>query len=470
MRIESLRLQLLCWLLLPLAGLVAVNVWTSWRSARATADLVTDRTLEASARAIAENARYDRGVVDAIIPPVALEMFDTGHRDRVYYRVDGPKGRLLTGYPDLPLPPHPQREGIPLTFAGTYRDQPVRLAALTYPVVGAHDGERVTVVVGVTLVGHRAMVRELWVGSFGQQMVLLAAAGLLVLVGLRQGLAPLMRLREAVMEKGRDDLAPLPDQSVQSELRPLVSALNTYMGRVEGQMAAQRRFVANAAHQLRTPLALLGTQVVYARRTPDAAERDEALAAVEQSTHRLARLAGQLLTLSRAEPGGRRPRDEAIDLSASARQVLEGLADLAVERGIDLGLEADAPVLTRGDGAMMREAIVNLVDNALRYTPAGGSVTVTVRDEDGTPLLTVEDTGPGIPPEEREKVLERFYRTPGTPGEGSGIGLSIVREVVDGAGGTLTLGPGAEGGGLRVEMRLPAADAAGRPEENARGA
>jgi len=460
MRIESLRLQLLAWLLLPLGVLVSVNVWTSWHAVHVTADLVTDRTLEASARAIAENTHVDRGVVDATIPPVALEMFATGHGDRVYYRVNTGEGRLLTGYPDLPPPPHPPKEGIALAFSGTYRDQPLRFAALTYPIVGARNGEHVTVVVGVTLAGHQAMVRELWVGSLTRQLLVLAAAGVLVLIGLRQGLAPLLRLRDAVMDKGRDDLAALPNQTVQSELRPLVAALNTYMGRVAGQMAAQRRFVANAAHQLRTPLALLGTQVAYARRTSDAAERDEALDAVEKSTHRLARLASQLLTLSRAEPGSRRPRDETVDLSSSARLVLEGLTDLAVERGIDLGLDAEAPALTCGDGAMLREAIVNLVDNALRYTPPGGSVSVTVKQADGSAMLVVEDTGPGIPPEERDMVLERFYRVPGTLGDGSGIGLSIVREVVDGADGSLTLSTGASGG-LKVEMRLPAAEAVG---------
>ncbi|MFG1188208.1 sensor histidine kinase [Xanthobacter flavus] len=458
MRIDSLRLQLLRWLLLPLAGLVAVNVFTSWRQASATADLVTDRTLDASVRAIAEDVRIDRGVIDAIVPPVALEMFDTGHRDRVFYRVDTAAGRLLTGYPDLPLPEPPPKASAPVHFTGSYRGNDLRLAALSYPLVGATDGERVTVVVGVTLAGHAAMVRELWVGNFGQQLILLVAAGVLVIIGLGRGLAPLMRLREAVMEKGRDDLSPLPDHAVQSELRPLVAALNTYMGRVAGQMAAQRRFVANAAHQLRTPLALLATQVAFARRTGEAAERAEALAGAEESTRRLARLAAQLLTLSRAEPGSRRPRDEDIDLAQSARQVLEGLAHLAVERDIDLGLDVNAAAVTRGDGAMMREAVVNLVENALRYTPKGGTVTVTVDGGAGEAgpeaVLMVEDSGPGIPPDERDKVFERFYRVPGTPGEGSGIGLSIVREVVDGAGGTLILGTAAAGG-LRVEMRLP---------------
>ncbi len=456
MRIDSLRFQLLVWLLLPLAGLVALNVWTSWRQARATADLVTDRTLDASARAIAEDVRFDRGAVDAIVPPVALEMFDTGHRDRVFYRVVTGDGRLLTGYPDLPEPASTLKEGVATHFAGSYRGEDMRFAALSYPVVGAPDGRRVVVVVGVTLAGHGAMLRELWVGGFGRQLILLVAVGVLVVIGLRRGLAPLMRLRDAVLDKRRDDLSPLPDAAVQSELRPLVQALNTYMGRVAGQMAAQRRFVANAAHQLRTPLALLATQVAFARRTQEPAERAEALGAAELSTRHLARLAAQLLVLSRVEPGGRRPRDERIDLGDSARMVLEGLADLAVERGIDLGLDVIAPAGTVGDGAMVREAIVNLVENALRYTPPGGRVTVAVDGAGAEAVLTVDDSGPGIAPQERERVFERFYRVPGTPGEGSGIGLSIVREVVDGMGGALVLGTAPEGG-LRVEMRLPPA-------------
>lgn len=456
MRIKSLRLQLLCWLLLPLAGLMALNVWTSFRQARSTADLVTDRTLDAAARAIAEDVRVDRGVIDAVVPPVALEMFDTGHRDRVYYRVDTGAGRLLVGYPDLPVTSERLKDGIPAHFADTYRGELLRLAALRYPVVGAGDGERIVVVVGVTLAGHGAMVRELWVGGMVRQLLLLVAAAVLVLLGLRRGLAPLMRLRDAVRDRDRNDLTPISDTAVQSELRPLVEALNAYMGRVEGQMAAQRRFVANAAHQLRTPLALLATQATFARRSGNGAERDQALAGVEESTRRLARLAAQLLTLSRAEPGGRRPRDEVIDLADSTRRVMEGLADFAIERGIDLGLDVLSEATAAGDGAMLREAIVNLVDNALRYTPTGGTVTVTVSGGPDGAVLVVEDSGPGIPPEERERVFERFYRLPGTPGDGSGIGLSIVREVVEGAGGHLVLGTSVAGG-LRVEMHLPEA-------------
>jgi len=170
----------------------------------------------------------------------------------------------------------------------------------------------------------------------------------------------------------------------------------------------------------------------------------------------MTRLAGQLLTLSRAEPGSRQPRSDKIDLSAVARQVLENVAEEALRRIIDIGLETTGPVIVAGDGTMLGEMIVNLVDNALRYTPNGGSVTVSVMQRDGMAVLQVEDTGPGIPEGERQQVFERFYRILGTQEEGSGLGLAIVREVVDGAGGSVTLSD-ARDGGLIVTTKLPLA-------------
>ncbi|SEQ04672.1 two-component system, OmpR family, sensor histidine kinase TctE [Faunimonas pinastri] len=465
MRIESLRLQLLGWILLPLAVVMGFNVWIGYGAARRTADLVTDQLLLASARSIAEATRADVGIIEATIPPAALEMFDTGHHDHVYYRVQTGAGRLLTGYPDLPLPREPATEARPVTYAGIYRGGAVHLIAFSHPSNASGDDSSVLVVVGTTLNSHRAMTRQLWAHSFGQQLLLLCAAGILALVGLQRGLAPLLRLRNAVRGRGRQDLSPLSVGSVQSELRPLVGALNDHMGRVQAQMAAQRRFVANAAHQIRTPLALLSTQTAFALRQTEGGERTETLKAVQVSTRQLARLASQLLTLARAEPGSRRPRAEPVDLAQAAREVLENLMQAALARRIDLGLEVDETVegtaLTRGDGTMIREMIVNLVDNAIRYTPEGGSVTVRVECAGDQVLLAVSDSGPGIPPAEREHVFERFYRVLGTSGEGSGLGLAIVREVLDSTGGTARLDDAPEGG-LLVEIKLPATGVAGR--------
>jgi len=450
-RSRSLRLQLLAWVVLPLAGLAAVNLWTSRNSAFATADLVTDQMLLGSARAIAEQVSMIDGVLDATVPPAAIELFDTGDRDSVYYRVETADGRLLTGYPDLPLP---DRAG---GSDAAYRGQALRLRSYSHPIVGAGAASPIVVTVGVTMAGHDAMARRLWFTAFAQQFALVLIAGLFVLIGLHRGLAPLLKLRDAVRSRGRTQLEPISIPGVQSEIRPLIDALNAYMERVRAQMAAQRRFVANAAHQLRTPLALLSTQAAYARREAGADARGEALLALQESTQRLARLAEQLLTLSRAEPGSRRPRADRVDLAEAARDVLANLAPVAVGRGVDLGLEADAPAIVSGDGTMLTEMIVNLVDNALLYGRTGGSVTVAVSATRSEAVLVVSDDGPGIPPDEREHVFERFYRAAGTAEGGSGLGLAIVREVAENAGGSVTLADGPAGGGLVVEIRLPLA-------------
>jgi len=448
----SLRLHLLAWVVLPLAGLTTVNLWTTHRNALATADLITDRMLLGSARAIAEQVSVIGGVLDATVPPAAIEMFDTGDRDSVYYRVTTATGRLLTGYPDLPEPPRDTSTGTP----ALYRKTPVRLLSLAHPIVGADDESPITATVGVTLAGHDAVVRRLWLSAFAQQSALVAIAALFVLVGLSRGLIPLLALRDAVRSRDKADLAPIAVPGAQSELNPLIDALNAYMDRVRAQMAAQRRFISNAAHQLRTPLALLSTQAAYARRETGKEARDEALTALQQSALALARLAEQLLTLSRAEPGSRRPRADRVDLAEAARHVLETLAPMAVARHIDLGLEENGTVPVSGDGTMLRELIVNLVDNALRYTPEGGSITVAVKAEEREAVLTVADSGPGIPEAEREHVFERFYRVGGAAGDGSGLGLAIVREVADNAAGRVTLSDSAAGG-LLVEVRLPLA-------------
>ncbi|MET0747828.1 MAG: sensor histidine kinase [Rhizobium sp.] len=449
---DSLRMQLLAWILLTLAGAICVNLYVSFKSAQATADLVTDHTLLAATRVIAEAVRVDAsGTVEADIPPAALEMFDTGFGDRVFYQVITAWGGLVAGLPDMPLPKVPQ-----VAEDGLFRGEPVRAVMLIHPIVGLGQDGTISVTVAVTHNSQYAMRRRLWLSDFTKQLALVVIASLVTIIGLQRGLAPVLRLRDAVRDRGRNQLDPLSPKMVQSELHPLVHALNDHMERVQNQMAAQRRFVSNAAHQLRTPLALISTQASVAAREDDQLRRDEALQALRNSTRQVTRLASQLLTLSRAEPGSRRPRSDVIDLSATARQVLENQAEEALRHNIDLGLETEGPVPVEGDGTMLREMLVNLVDNALRYGRDGGVVTVSVQRDGATALLAVEDDGPGIAEAERGPVFERFYRVMGTASEGSGLGLAIVREVVDGAGGTVELGTSAHGG-LLVTIRLPLA-------------
>ncbi|MET3857560.1 sensor histidine kinase [Rhizobium sp. OAE497] len=451
---QSLRAQLLAWVVLTLVGAICFNLYDSYRTADQTAKLVSDRTLLSSARVIAEAVRVDEGGnIEADIPPAALEMFDTGYGDQVFYQVITAWGNLVSGFPDLPLPTV-DRTGQDVTF----RNSTVRALTLNHPVVGLPDDGDISVTVAITHNSQYALRRRLWLDDFSKQFILVLLAGAVTIIGLQRGLAPALRLRDAVRTRGRERLDPLSPAMVQTEFQPLVRALNDHMERVQNQMAAQRRFVSNAAHQLRTPLALMSTQASVAARETDEMKRDEALQALRSSTRHMSRLASQLLTLSRAEPGSRRPRSDTIDLSAAARDIVAAHAEQALQRDIDLGLEVSGSVPVEGDGTMLREMLVNLVDNAIRYTRRGGRVTVSVRRAGDLAVLDVEDNGPGIPADEREQVFERFYRVLGTEGDGSGLGLAIVREVVDGAGGTVALAE-ADGGGLVVSVRLPVAAA-----------
>jgi len=458
---RSLRLQLLAWLLIPLAGIVIVNTWITYRNARATAGIVTDRTLLASARSMAEQVQSSGGIMEAIIPPSALEMFASEAGDRVYYRIDDTaadrSGRLIAGSPDLPAPPEPPDDLSPRYFDAEFRGQLLHLVAIRQPVTG--DPPRAAViVVGETTGARSQMVADLWIQGFLQQGLLVLIVGILAWFGLQRGLRPLLRLRDEVVERRPDDLRPLTATALQHELQPLATALNQYMGRVKSWSAVQRRFIANAAHQLRTPLTLLSTQATYALRTTSAAEKDEALQAIHANMQQMTRLANQLLTLAQAEPGGRPPSSEPVDLVAAARRALESLVGLALERDMDLGFDPLVPsAMVKGDPTMLQELVVNLVDNALRYTPAGGVVTLGI-DRDGADWrLTVQDSGPGIAEAERERVFERFYRTLGSSSEGSGLGLAIAKEIVDGAGGRISLTEPPAGGGLLVTVHLPAA-------------
>jgi two-component system sensor histidine kinase TctE len=458
---RSLQRELLGWLVVPLTAVVSFNVWTTYENAVETADLITDRTLLASARVIAENIRENDGVLEAPIPPAALEMFASDQPDRVVYRVTTPRGQLIAGYPDVIAPPGRPVDLNPVYFETTFRDEPVRAVAIAQPIVSTQNPGNAMVAVGQTLRAHDKLMTSLWLKALRDQVLLVAAAGLLGVFGLRRGLAPILRLRNDVTERDPAELKPFPTNNVQSELRPLVEALNEAFERVQRQIATQRRFVANAAHQLRTPLALLKTQVSVGLRGGDMGTKDEVLAAVDTSVDGMARLSNQLLSLARAEQGSSSLMKSSVDFGAVARDALEGLTQAALARHIDLGFEPEADgLIVWGHQTLLRELVVNLVDNALRYTPQGGQVTARIGRALDRIVLQVEDNGSGIPAGDREKVFERFYRGADAGAEGTGLGLAIVREIVWSHDGEIDLANRKPPPGLIAEVRLPALRAA----------
>ena len=447
----SLRAHLLAWLLVPLCCIVAFNIWSAYANARLTAGVITDRLLLSAAQVLAEQVQVEDGRVTALISPAALGIFASVGQDRALYSIAGPDGGLIAGYPDVPLPPQTVSLYEPQFFSSRFRSQEVRAVALRQPLPSQQAGASALIIVGATLREEDRIVAGLWQRDALRQLMLVAFAGALIWLGLRRGLAPLLALRDHVRDRDPEALLPFAPEAVQSELRPVVDALNEALARVKAQIAVQRRFIADAAHQLRTPLTLVKTQANVGLRAIAPAEKDEALAAVNASADAMTRLTNQLLVLARSEPGVVALARVPVDLAAEARAVLETRAVVALDRQIDLGLEAQ-PTIVMGDAAMLAEMIANLVDNALAYTAPGGRITVTTGTGLAGAELAVEDNGPGIPAALRERVFDRFYRIPGTKAEGSGLGLSIVREIARSHGAVVVLRDAAGTSGLMARV------------------
>jgi two-component system OmpR family sensor kinase len=269
-------------------------------------------------------------------------------------------------------------------------------------------------------------------------------------------------MSQAVALRNPAAMSPLAEGAMPRELQPLAASLNGLLARLNDALAAQRRFTADAAHELRTPLAALALQVEQAERAPDAEARAVALADLKSGVARAARLVEQLLTMARLEPEALSGNFARVDLVALANDAIVARAPIAEARRIDLGCTETVAVPVHGDSATLTTLIANLLDNALRYTPEGGRIDVAVADVSGQAELSVIDTGPGIPIGARERVFERFRREVSPDDSalaaGGGLGLSIVRRIADAHGATITLGDGSDRKGLAVRVRFPKAD------------
>lgn len=415
-----------------------------------------DRWLYDSARSLARQVKADRNGVSLDLPRAALEMLEWDEFDKIYYRVSSARQGVMLGHRDLPAPP--AEDASTQFFDTVYRSQPLR--AVVVRLRDLPDGDSVTVEVAETLKKRRAHAESILLAVLLPQIVLILLVWALLYLGVKRGLKPLGELEEAVHARSPGDMTPLPNAEVPAEVRPLTEAINALLLRLESALDAQQRFITDAAHQLRTPLAALKVQLQRALREQDAAARETALAQVLQSTERSVHLSKQLLLLARAEPGAERALNmETLDLRQLAQEAGGPWALRAAQQGMDLGLEAgDAPALVRGDALLLGELINNLLDNALRYAGKDARITLRVAGGEGpehAPQLIVEDNGPGIPEAERDTVFERFHRASGSPGDGSGLGLAIVREIARVHGADVGL-QAPEGGGARFCVRFPA--------------
>ncbi|MCE2969507.1 MAG: sensor histidine kinase N-terminal domain-containing protein [Burkholderiales bacterium] len=460
---RSLFGEILDWMLAPLLLLWPITITITYLVAQNIANAPFDRQLERSALLLAQQVREQRGQAQLTPPLPVADLVGTDALDEPRFMVLGLRGELIAGEPDLPLPPEeePTAIGEVRMRDAEVRGTPMRVAALWVRLTDRSGAQPILVQVAERTTRREQLTNDIMRSVIVPQFVVLPLAVALVWFGLSRGLAPLNLLLARVRARRPNDLSPVERHAAPEELGPLVDAFNELLRRLNENLATQKRFLAHAAHQMKTPLAGLRTQAELAQRQTDPQELKRSLRQIAAAAGRSAHLIDQLLALARAEhQAAENTAFVTVDLTVLARDLVRDLVPQALARGLDFGVETPgAPAIVVGHPLLLRELLSNLADNALRYTPAGGQVTVRVRVEAQRVLAEVEDNGPGIPVAERQLVFEPFYRVLGTDADGSGLGLAIVNEIATRHGARLsienhpaTTDPAAPGTLVRVEF------------------
>ncbi|KAA1008967.1 HAMP domain-containing protein [Paraburkholderia panacisoli] len=469
-RPRSLFGEILDWMLAPLLLLWPMSLAVTYLVAKSIANGPFDRALETDAYVLARQIHPVNGVAELSLPDSTRDFLRADNVDSVFYQVLGTRGELVSGEHDMPLPHEEDRPqpGIVEFRDDVLRGNDIRVAYTTVEFPQTPGAQPVLVQVAETLDKRSQLANDIIKGVILPQFVILPLAILLVWFGLSRGLAPLHALQAHIRARRPDDLSPLEARRAPPEIEPLVTSFNDLLTRLEQNMELQKRFIADAAHQMKTPLAGLRTQAELALRQDASEEVHRSLEQIATSSEHAARLVTQLLALARAENRMSGQIFTRVEVGDVARSAVRDWVQAALAKQMDLGYEApDEPVEVDGNPVMLREMLSNLIDNAIRYTPPGGRITVRVRHDAAARLvhLEVEDTGLGIPVAERSRVIERFYRILGREGDGSGLGLAIVREIATMHGGELTIddnvyqtSPRLAGTLVRVSLRVPQRD------------
>jgi two-component system sensor histidine kinase TctE len=465
---RSLFGEILDWMLAPLLVLWPMSVTLTFVVAQEIANPPFDRKLAETASLLADHVHYVQGVVQLRLGIDVSEVLRPDATVTTSYMVLGLRGELVAGDADIPLPPEDDTSaGRPRLRFDKLNGNEVRVA---YTWARLPDQPPVLVQVAETLEARTQLANEIIKGVIVPQFIVLPLAVLLVWLALARGLAPLTALQARIRRRRPEDRSPIDPRGAPEEIAPLVESFNDLLARLSASIEVQKRFIADAAHQMKTPLAGLRTQSELALRQTDPAELRRSLRQIAAATERATRLVNQLLALARAEHRGAEPAaHEAVDLAQLTGEVVRDWVPQAIERQIDLGMEVlDEAPRVLGAPLMLREMLGNLIDNALRYTPAGGTVTARVLRDGAEVVLEVEDTGHGIAEAERSRVFDRFYRVLGTTVEGSGLGLAIVREIAEQHEARVTIetpaaAAGAELPGALLRVRFARAPDAGPP-------
>ena len=443
MRARSLRRQLLAGILIPMVLIVAFNTWSLYRQALAALNTAYDRTLLASAKSLGESldvrGEGDAARLQANVPSATLEAFEADLQSRMAYRISTRQGVLLSGYDDLPMwhgqiPMQPPYAALVDFYDGQFRGEPVRMAVLLQPVASTTGRDVAVVQVAETLEIRHALARQILWDTLARQAALIALIAATVIVVVQRATRPVRALSQELQARPDDDLRPIAAPDAPRELQPLIAATNEHMRRQSDLLAQQQRFVRDASHQLRTPLAVLKAQVQSARRGDVAPP--EALAEIEHTVDRATQLANQMLALAKVAQLQQQADVAPAQFDEVVRAVALDVAPLIAGKGLDFDLQTE-PITLRAHDWMLRELTRNLLHNAIRHTPAGGLLAITLARAGDQARLTVADGGPGVAPEVAERLFQPF--SAGAGGTGSGLGLAICHEIVQTLGGRIQL-------------------------------
>ena len=466
---RSLFGEILDWMLTPLLLLWPISLVLTWLVAQGIAGKPFDRALEYNAGALAQLVSVNNNKVQFSLPLPARELLRADDSDTVYYQVLGANGEYLSGERTLPLPPDDEK-AVPGEVR--IRDDEIRGVAIkvayTWVKVALPGARPALVQVAETLEKRSVLATEIVKGVMLPQFVILPIAVLLVWLALVQAIKPLNMLEERIRARKPDDLSPIDAQAAPLEVAPLVDSVNDLLLRLKDSIATQKRFLADAAHQLKTPLAGLRMQADLAQREgADADELKQSLRQIGRSSVRATHTVNQLLALARAESSGSAMPRQTCDLAELTMSVVRDCVPRAIEKQIDLGYEGTEPGAPggqmEGNPTLLKELVRNLLDNAINYTPSSAQqpavITARVLSDptQGRLVLQVEDSGPGVPLAERELVFQPFYRALGTEADGSGLGLPIVLEIAQQHNATVDLDetrPGQAAPGARFTVRF----------------
>ncbi|MFZ6674876.1 sensor histidine kinase N-terminal domain-containing protein [Undibacterium sp. Xuan67W] len=443
---RSLFGEILDWMLAPLLLLWPMSIAITYLVAKSIANQPFDRALEDNVLVLSQQVKQVDGKIITQMTSPARDILRADDLDSIYFQVKTEHGDLIDGDKDLPTPPEEEKvaTGTVQIRNETLRGIDIRVAYSyinlnkTTSNLGTQNAEKyapnlVLIQVAETLEKRAVLANEIIKGVILPQFIILPIALALVWFALSRGLSPLAELQHRIRARRPDDLSPIDSRQVPEEITPLVRSLNEMLERLAQTIGNQKRFIADAAHQMKTPLAGMRMQSELALRQTDQEEIHRSLLQLAKSSEAATRLVNQLLTLARAENQTPATKPlEPVELTELVRSTVHDWIQTSFSYQIDLGLEQpDFPVMIFGNPLMLRELLSNLIDNAIRYTPKGMSVTVRIRvsEEQALAILEVEDNGPGIPVAEHDHVFERFYRILGSNVQGSGLGLSIVREI-----------------------------------------